>query len=99
MISLDQLPFPAYICYNHFRKEVNRMQIPSFGSFLESMGGDYIQKISNSHEDIIKGTYSPLLEGGLSELMTATVACSTAISLDILKDYHEWLRKQFDRQS
>lgn len=75
------------------------MQIPDFSQFLADMGDNYFANAIMAHEDTIKGTFYPFQAGGASELVTAIVSCSSSIALDILKDYHEWLRKQLARQA
>lgn len=70
--------------------------LPSFDEFLAEMGEDYFRRLSKTIEDDMSGSYSL---NDISILVGNTVGLSISISLQVLRDYHEWLSRQLSQQS
>lgn len=68
------------------------MQIPSFNQFIDDMGKDYLDTIYKSHVTKMMGSYKMLCNDDFSKYTNDVISCSAQISLQILADYHEWLR-------
>lgn len=67
--------------------------LPSFDDFLDAMGTDYLKSIADEYSEQVTGLYFGDASKQLSDLALSTTRFSLRMSLRILRDYHEWLRK------
>lgn len=80
------------------------MKLPDFGSFLEAIKKDELQReIENSVGSRIIQTDNLLKEENfgalLTEIMYQSVEISGKISLIYLQTYHQWLQQQLEQET
>lgn len=69
--------------------------LPSFDEFLAEMGEDYFRRLTKTIEGDMSGSYSL---NDISILVGKTVGLSISISLQMLRDYHDWLSRQLSQK-
>lgn len=75
------------------------MSIPSFDDFWQEMGKEKIEEWANAATKSNLTVSLPLTEANANDFIQSVGAVSFIMSREMLKDYHQWLCEQLEKNS
>ena len=78
---------------------MKRIDIPSFDDFLADMGEDGVKRWSDAIDGLPLGEKSDSLEDWLKTYSMNIIKASHLFSVEMLRDYHEWLIDKLSAKS
>ena len=73
--------------------------LPSFDDFLYDMGQERISHWVDAANNAEIKMAVPMTPDATQQLATSIVTASQLITLEMMRDYHEWLQEQLKRKS
>lgn len=81
---------------------MSKLQIPDFNQFLIDMGNERYEYWADAANKAVESFFplqAPVFQSGADQFATALTALNQRLTIEMLRDYHEWLIEQLSKKS